>query len=77
MAIYRLHARRFSSSFSKINFFGLSGECYQVLEKEFNKYLDILKEMPAIIYSTNVNMQVNGYIKFSVTLSPLERSFDF
>lgn len=45
--------------------------------EEFNKYLDILKEMPAIIYSTNVNMQVNGYIKFSVTLSPLERSFDF
>ena len=39
--------------------------------EEFNKYLDILKEMPAIIYSTNVNMQVNGYIKFSVTLSPL------
>ena len=45
--------------------------------EEFNKYLDILKEMPAIIYSTNVNMQVNGYIKFSVTLSPLQRSFDF
>ena len=45
--------------------------------EEFNKYLDILKKMPAIIYSTNVNMQVNGYIKFSVTLSPLERSFDF
>ena len=45
--------------------------------EEFNKYLDILKEMPAIIYSTNVNMQVNGYIKFSVTLSPLQSSFDF
>ena len=45
--------------------------------EEFNKYLDILKEMPAIIYSTNVNMQVNGYIKFSVTLSSLQRSFDF
>ena len=45
--------------------------------EEFNKYLDILKEMPAIIYNTNVNMQVNGYIKFPVTLSPLERSFDF
>ena len=45
--------------------------------EEFNKYLDILKEIPAIIYSTSVDMQVNGYIKFSVTLSPLERSFDF
>ena len=45
--------------------------------EEFNKYLDILKEMQAIIYSTSVNMQANGYIKFSVTLSPLKRSFDF
>lgn len=45
--------------------------------EEFNKYLDILKEMPAIIYNTSVNMQVNGYIKFSVALSPLKRSFDF
>ena len=45
--------------------------------EEFHKYLDILKEMPAIIYSTSVNMQTNGYIKFSDTLSPLERSFDF
>lgn len=45
--------------------------------EEFNKYLDILKEMQVIIYSTSVNMQVNGYIKFSVTLSPLKRSFDF
>lgn len=45
--------------------------------EEFNKYLDILKEMQAIIYSTSVDMQVNGYIKFSITLSPLKRSFDF
>ena len=45
--------------------------------EEFNKYLDILKEMPAIIYSTSVNMHVNEYIKFSVIFSPLERSFDF
>lgn len=45
--------------------------------EELNKYLDILKEMPAIIYSTSVSMQVNGYIEFSVTLSPLKHSFDF
>ena len=45
--------------------------------EEFNKYLDILKEMPAIIYSTSVNLHVDGYIKFSVIFSPLERSFDF
>ena len=39
--------------------------------EEFNKYLDILKEMPAIIYSTNVNMQVNVYIKIKIKKSPL------
>lgn len=45
--------------------------------EELNKYLDILKEMPAIIYSTSINMSVNEYIEFSVTLSPLKHSFDF